>query len=194
MSPTRRSLWRRSGNGRRKTRSRRAGTRRSTPTRSGAETIPRRTPTRGTRRRAGRFSGHNDHSDRRTAVSPAEKRYKETTLHPERRRGAMLPLLALVALLPAGIPGEAGGRDEGGTPGVRVTMEVPFASESLDAVSAAIPARDTPFPGNRAITRKRIDRVPASGPFDASAASPLQSLALSAPGVTPQAPLLDSSF
>jgi hypothetical protein len=106
----------------------------------------------------------------------------------------MLLLLALLALLPAGVSGEAGGTGGGENQGIQVTMEVPFASESLAAVKTATPARKTRFIGNRAIPRKRIERVPASGPFVASAAFPLQPLPLSAPVVAPQAPVLDSSF
>ena len=105
-----------------------------------------------------------------------------------------LMLLVFLASLPASVSGDGGLSPGPGTRGVQVTMEVPFASESLEAVRSRAPGRPARNHGDRAIPRHRIDRDPLADPSGLPAPPLSQAISFPAPAVAPRAPALDSSF
>ena len=114
------------------------------------------------------------------------------------RRFLPMPLLLFLAFLPGSVAGDAGQSPGSGTRGVQVTREVPFASETFDAIRAGAAARPTRARVDRAIPWHRIERIttadapgtpqafhePPEIPFSVPTAAP----------VSPSAPVLDSSF
>ncbi|HEX9190914.1 MAG TPA: fibronectin type III domain-containing protein [Candidatus Deferrimicrobiaceae bacterium] len=104
----------------------------------------------------------------------------------------------LFVLLPGSVFGGADLSPGPGTNGVRVSREVPFASETFDAVRAAPPGRATQPRVGRAIPFRRIYRDPSTGVYGAPADAPSApairfSVAASGP-IAPSAPVLDASF
>src|SRR5512134_463115 len=88
------------------------------------------------------------------------------------RRFRTLLAFMLFLLLPGGVSGGADLSPGPGTNGVRVSREVPFASETFDAVRAAPPGRATQPRVGRAIPFRRIYRDPSTGVYGAPADAP----------------------
>jgi len=129
-------------------------------------------------------------------MSSSGNRTVRNDRHRARRYRPML-LLLFLAFLPGSGSGDGGLPPGTGTRGVQVTREVPFASETLDAVRSAAPGRPTRAREDRAIPRHRIDRDPLAGPYGVPAMPLLQEKPFSVPAaapVAPRAPVLDASF
>jgi len=116
---------------------------------------------------------------------------------PVARRFRSTLLLVFLAILPGSVSGDAGPAPGSGTRGVQVTREVPFASETFDAVRTAAPGRTKRARESRAIPRHRIDRNPAAGAHGLPAPPPAPAVPYSSPvaaSPAPRAPALESSF
>lgn len=110
------------------------------------------------------------------------------------RRFRLMPLLVFLASLPVSVSGDGGLSPGQRTRSVPVTMEVPFASETLETVRSRAPGRPARNRGDRAIPRHRIGPDPIADPYGMPEAPLPQAISFPAPAVEPRAPVLDGSF